>query len=78
MILGYLHKNNDVKRHVNVDVFFSLMDFLTENAKNPRTIAAAPLARESYANKQKNEHAMLVPLLFTNKKVILSLVVFFD
>ena len=54
MILGYLYKNNDVKRHVNVDVFFSLMDFLTENAKNPRTIAAAPLARESYANKQKN------------------------
>ena len=33
MILGYLQKNNDVKRHVNVDVFFSLMDFVTENAK---------------------------------------------
>ena len=41
-------------------------------------IAAAPLARESYANEQKYEHAMLLPLLFTNKKVILSLVVFFD
>ena len=40
-------------------------------------IAAALLARESYANKQKNEHAILLPLLFTNKKVILSLVVYF-